>query len=282
MRKPVLVAITVVITFICSVLIFEFTLQYQRASGYINETLFSEVLDEEREIVIRLPQGYDETSYKYPVVYKLDGESRLWRYDDTINILSSVEYIPEMIVVAIPNTNRDRDLTPSGMSLDGKVLSVKGGGSRFLDFIEKELIPYIEARYRTSDMRILAGYSRGGLLVVESLLSRPNLFQARFALSPALWRDDQAIISKAREVFSGADYSGQFLYMSLGDQENDKMRSAFQAFQQLLEISQPVGLQWQADFARSGNHQTTPIIALPFAFQALSKTELIHPVLSEK
>ncbi len=64
--------------------------------------------------------------------------------------------LPEMIVVGVPNTDRMRDLTPTPVA--GKF----GGGDNFLDFIELELIPYIEERYPVSSHRTFVGHSLGG------------------------------------------------------------------------------------------------------------------------
>ena len=82
----------------------------------------------------------------YPVVYLLDGDAHFYTVAGMIRQLSEANAnteFPEMIVVAIPNTNRTRDLTPthvdrvSGMS-DREAAS-SGGGEKFLSFIEKEL-----------------------------------------------------------------------------------------------------------------------------------------------
>ena len=54
----------------------------------------------------------------------------------------------------------------------------------------------MEREYRVSRPRLLAGNSRGGLFVVYSLLAEPSLFDARFALSPALFRDGDAIVTR--------------------------------------------------------------------------------------
>ena len=75
--------------------------------------------------------------------------------------------IPELIIVALPNTRRTRDLTPTHAIRDysGKEepnFSFSGGGESFLRFMEEELMPHIEAKYRTQPYRILVGHSLGG------------------------------------------------------------------------------------------------------------------------
>ena len=69
--------------------------------------------------------------------------------------------MPALIVVGIGNTDRTRDLTPSRAKVESYPTS--GGGDKFLEFIQSELIPEIEKRYRTAPYRIFAGHSFGVL-----------------------------------------------------------------------------------------------------------------------
>ena len=78
--------------------------------------------------------------------------------------------MPEMILVGIQNTNRTRDLTPTKTERANT-----GGGDKFLDFIEQEVLPLVEKNYRTEPFRVFAGHSLGGLAVVYTMLSRPHL-----------------------------------------------------------------------------------------------------------
>ena len=81
--------------------------------------------------------------------------------------------MPEVILVAVVNTDRTRDLTPTKIAdRPGET----GGADRFLDFFEKELIPAIESRYRTQKFRVFAGHSLGGLFALHALFTRPELF----------------------------------------------------------------------------------------------------------
>lgn len=85
-------------------------------------TVHSSLLEEDRRILVRLPRHYAlDTSARFPVLYKFDGDNGLQRYDDAIDILSSVDAMPELIVVAIPNGRgmRNRDLTPASLHQDG-------------------------------------------------------------------------------------------------------------------------------------------------------------------
>ena len=80
----------------------------------------SEILSEDRPYWVYLPESYgDETNAprRYPVLYLLDGDGHFQSATGVVQFMSSGingnVQIPELIVVAIPNTNRTRDLTPS-------------------------------------------------------------------------------------------------------------------------------------------------------------------------
>jgi predicted alpha/beta superfamily hydrolase len=237
-------------------------------------TLQSALLSEDRRILVRLPRLYElETAARYPVLYKFDGDNQLDRYDQSIDILNSIDAIPDLIVVAIPNGRglRNRDLTPASLHQDGNENGLMGTGEmgrgdRFLDFVEQELIPYVEKNYRTTQERILAGHSRGALLVLQSLLSKPNLFQARFVFSAPLMRDEQRLIVDIRKFFR-EDRGGvkSFLYCNWGEAENEGMKKSYDAMKALLTGEAPRGLLWTIERARAADHQQTPIVALPSA-----------------
>ena len=73
----------------------------------------SEILNEDRQVQIALPETYSRTTISYPVLFLLDGSSHLLHASATARFLASARNrIPEMIVIALPNTNRNRDMTP--------------------------------------------------------------------------------------------------------------------------------------------------------------------------
>ena len=85
----------------------------QNVPGQIDTTLHSDVLVEDRRIVIRLPKTYEEsTQTVYPVLYVLDadGGSGWSNAVATVDELSTSETIPDMILIGIHNTNRNRDM----------------------------------------------------------------------------------------------------------------------------------------------------------------------------
>lgn len=133
------------------------------------DSLYSKILKENRNLIISLPDDYQTSTRNYSVLYLLDGlennliDARLVTYNLKM----------EMIIVAIANTDRDRDMMPLSRP-SYKVDNPKA--ENFLLFLEKELVPYIEQNYRTTNERTIRGRSLSGLFVMYAFLANPELF----------------------------------------------------------------------------------------------------------
>ena len=198
-------------------------------------------------------------------MYVLDGSSQDKHLANKFDILSSAGYVPETIVVGIPNVSgkgRQRDYTPPYMKMDiDEKDSPLGEGDQFLSFMEKELFPFIEKNYSTSKTRSLAGNSRGGLLVMYSLLYKPDLFKARFCFSPAFWRDDNLIVKKVSDFLNKNENLNSFLYLSMGDKENEKMKNGFNEMTITLSKNENDQLVWYSEFTKNADHQNNAEIS---------------------
>jgi predicted alpha/beta superfamily hydrolase len=229
----------------------------------------SRVLSEQRDVIVSLPESYQrDTTQRYPVLYVLDGSSHTTHTAETARLLARIGVMPEIIVVGIPSSgeNRARDYTPPYMRADADEKNgPAGGANRFLRFIETELIPSIDQRYRTTSTRMLAGNSRGGLFVMYSLLEKPDLFRARFAYSPALWRDEDRIVTELARSLQSRSVSPTFLYLSLGDGENAKMTRAFRKAVEVVHTSKSPGFRWRADITRGAKHGDNAVLSTPVA-----------------
>src|SRR5579872_5232018 len=155
------------------------------------DSLYSKTLGEERKIWVHVPgDGNSPGGQRYPVIYLLDGDAHFPSVMGMIQQLSEVNgntACPDMIIVGIPNTDRLRDLTPTRAATgynrnDSNSVRNSGGGEHFTAFIEKELIPHIDSLYPTAPYRMLIGHSLGGLMVVNTLIKHPQLFNAYLAI----------------------------------------------------------------------------------------------------
>lgn len=183
----------------------------------------SSVLKENRQIYIHKPEGFwgmDENKTKLPVIYVLDAESQFLHTVATIDFLSAAplgnDRIPRSIVVGIPNTNRDRDLTPikGVIANDSSTLETTGGGEDFLKFITEELIPYIDSTYSSSKHRTIIGHSLGGLLVFETLLRKRKSFDNYIAIDPAFGFANESYMQEVIDTLNTSILSNENLFFS--------------------------------------------------------------------
>lgn len=209
----------------------------------------SEVLGEERTVLIRTPFGYERNGQRYPVLYMTDGDAHIQHTSSTIEFLARNGRMPEMIIVGITNTDRGRDLTPTRSTQtrpDGKLLfPTSGGADKFIKFIETELMPTIEAKYRTQPYRMFAGHSLGGLFAIHVMMTRPELFNSYIAVSPSLQWEDQLLVKRAEQFFTNRKEFKKTLFFSLGNEQGG-IAAGFKNFKELLGRYKPEGFVWEA------------------------------------
>ena len=228
----------------------------------IGETLklTSKVLGEERTILVSTPRGYEQGTARYPVLYMTDGDAHLVHTRGTVDFLSRNGRMPDVIVVGVANTNRTRDLTPTKAfrrQADGTRVLVEGSGgaSRFLDFFEKELIPFVEAKYRTAPLRVLAGHSLGGLFVLTALVERPGLFGAAIAASPSLAWDDDVILGRLARFLESRKELKQTLFVTMADEEEGEAApTRFARLRKTLKSAKLAGFSWGAQQLPDEDH----------------------------
>ncbi len=176
----------------------------------------SALLKETRRVRVSLPASFTRSppTRRYPVTIVLDGGSLLMPVETVSRELARNGQIPEMILVGVENTNRLRDLTPPGLSVGGS--SLAEGGDRFLDFLEKELLPRIDKEFRGGAPRTLVGHSSGGILVTYAAATRPA-FRVNVALDTPIHLGEnwlaKKLLARARaggEPVRYVSYSARF------------------------------------------------------------------------
>ncbi len=221
-------------------------------------------LNEDRVIWGRTPHGYALGKDVFPVLYLADGDAHINEIGSTIDFLVDNGRIPPLIVIGIANTDRTRDLTPTHSSdkdSSGKETApTSGGGDRFFNFIQTELMPEIDKRYRTAPYKIFAGHSLGGLMAIHILTSRPDMFQAYIAVSPSLWWDHQHTLHQAQDFFAAHEEFDKILFFSLGGEGPD-MQGGFDQLNKTLSTRSPKGFHWESARFPDENHGSTVLRA---------------------
>lgn len=268
-----IILITALATFVFSMWLFDTT---EEPEGFKKHIISSKILKEDREIVIRLPDSYDITK-KYPTVYVIGGNSLTFNILDDINILSRTGYFKESIVIGIPNvdnTSRQRDFTPPGMKQDlDEKNSPEGRADTYLSFIEKEIIPFVEKTYTTDTTRIIVGHSRAGMTVLYSLIQTPDLFAGRICLSPALWREDMVFVNMVKEYLSYHTLPKSYLFLSMGSDEVEKMKLAFDEMNNVLENIDHPALEWKYYYTPGANHNNNSKLSAAIGLKEILRSE---------
>lgn len=253
----------------------------QEVSEKISETEFSigktikiksELLNEIRDLNIYLPINYSKNSLKtYPVIYLLDGA----KDEDFVHISGIVQFgsfpwinmIPESIVVGIGNVDRKRDFTyPSQSKLDQKEFPSSGKSEKFISFIEKELQPFIDSEYRTSEMKTIIGQSLGGLLATEILFKKPELFDNYIIVSPSLWWNDEKLLDKNPKKYNAV----KSIYIA-GGKEGEVMERTAKELYNKLKKTKKMNTNLFYNFLENKTHGDALHIAVYNAFEVIFK-----------
>src|SRR5688572_1820203 len=189
--------------------------------------------------------------------------------------------VPEMIVVAIPNTNRTRDLTPTRIQsdlpmMDSNFSKSTGGGEEFTAFMAKELIPHIDSLYPTQPFRVLIGHSFGGLAVMNTITNHTKLFNAYIAIDPSMWYDKEQFLKTTQKKLAGQKYNGTSLYVGIANTLNEGMtleklkkdtsidtrhiRSII-AMDKFIKANSQNGLKYASKYYGDDDHGSVPLIS---------------------
>ncbi len=203
-------------------------------------------LAETRILNIYLPVGYSpDSSTTYPVIYLLDGSAN----EDFIHIvgivqfLNMIESLPKSIVVGIANIDRKRDFTfPTTIERDKKDYPTTGSSVKFMAFIEKELQPFIQKKYKTNTTNTIIGQSLGGLFAIEVLLKKPYLFDNYMIVSPSLWWDNESLLTIAPGLLTKQPDTKIKVYISVGS-EGKQMEDDARQLAEILHASDKSNMQ---------------------------------------
>ncbi|HTE46066.1 MAG TPA: alpha/beta hydrolase-fold protein, partial [Gemmatimonadaceae bacterium] len=242
------------------------------------DSIWSPILKEQRRYEVYTPPGYQQSPYApraYPVLYLLDGDAHFHSVTGILQILgtgvNATYVVPEMIVIAIPNTDRTRDLTPTRAGgPDGKPLpgrNTSGGMSNFLQFLKAELIPHVDSTYRTEPYRVFVGHSLGGITTINAMYTMPETFNAYVAIDPSLWWDNQLLLKKSKEYFGKPALPGRALFVGQANTKSETDTAtnihfnSIVEFNRTLESNNTSGIRYAYKYYDGDDHGSVPLIA---------------------
>ena len=244
-------------------------------------TFYSSILNQEMNIYIKLPISYYNNPQKvYPALYFTDANRSFPMVANMISIFEVPRLVePEIIVIGIGYKIKDladwgawrtRDLTPTNIpALDttwatmltrmtGRQFVVKSGGAAtFLEFIVREVFPFVESNYRVSlTGRGIGGYSYGGLFSLYVLFKQPELFSIYYAGSPSIDYDKGVLFNFEREYASTHKDLNAKLFMSAGMSEDTMMVNNMKKMADLIQSRNYPGLTVETHVFPGETHES--------------------------
>jgi len=214
---------------------------------------YSENLDNFRNIRIYLPPSYAQEKNKYyPVLYIHDGQNifdpeesysgTAWDLHKTADYMIRKNLIEEIIIVAVDHMEEERLNEYAHQDGFYKGQKVKARGYEYENFLIKELMPFIEDKYRLkkgAENRAIMGSSMGGLVSFNIALRKKNLFSKIAAMSPSLWWGSSSALDKLK-AYDYSDLDAK-MWFDTGDAEGDFMSFSEKLMSELKLMKKKLG-----------------------------------------
>ena len=211
-----------------------------------NYKIASKFLNEEREIQIYLPDSYKTSIKEYPVMYILDGQ-RFFLHTVSLH-QSFVEFdiTPEFIIVGINNMESKRNIT---FSADAKIFS---------DYLEKEVIPFVDNNFRTKQDRLLFGWAYGGGFVLQELISKPHVYTSYIAASPyPVFNKMEGLDSLIKQ-----NKTKDKLFYYSSDTNEGVVKKGTDSLNLFFNTIKPNSIKWNYQGLQGEEHRSTPYTTL--------------------
>jgi predicted alpha/beta superfamily hydrolase len=195
----------------------------------VHKSFHSKILNNDRDVLVYLPPGYETTKRKrYPVLYLHDGQNLFdgatsfipgqeWQVDETAQAMITAGKIQPLIIVGIYNTGMDRvnEYTP----VQDSKYKLGGKADLYGRMIVEEVKPFIDSNYRTletADFTGLGGSSLGGLGSLYLGLKYPHVFGKLAIVSPSVWFGDRFILHYVKGLRKRPDLH---IWLDIGTKE---------------------------------------------------------------
>jgi predicted alpha/beta superfamily hydrolase len=241
------------VIFLCSNAIFSQNLK-------LTDTIFSNKLNEEREIKIGLPPSYDKhKGQKYPVLILLDGDFLFDPFQGALSYGYYWDDLPEVIIVGITqNKNNERE---TDCTVDEATGLPSEKGEQFFEFIGMELLPYIEKKYRTAPFKMISGLDTTAAFANFYLYKDNPVFDAYICMSPELAMGMEEQIPERLSVIQ----KPIFYYHSSADGDVKKMRNRIIALDEVAKKVNKETLNYRFDDFRGASHYSLVLNSIPSA-----------------
>ena len=246
----------------------------QEFSSYekpIETSLYSQALNDSVSLEITLPKELkNQTGKEYPIIYLLDRQlSNNYKYNlYTIDYLSTLQWMPNAIVIGITFSNKNRNSWTVPNASGGKA-------DNLILFIENELNNELREKYPISNFNLLIGHSRTAIFSSYALSKSPEFFNGTIASSVSNFDFGDNEQHKQFELFLNKIVSSShkyYYYFSVGEKSyGDLHESAVDTLNTYLNAKKlPKNLEWKY-YKHKIAHDLTPGVTVGNALSEIFK-----------
>ncbi len=228
------------------------------------KTIESLKLGDTRELKIQLPRGYSSnTDKKYPLVIVFDADFLFEPVSGNIDYLSYWEDMPESIIVGVNQVDKRFD---DCMYSEQTSLPIDSGVD-FFEFISKELVPFINKTYRTTNFRVAVGHGDTANYINYFLLKPKPLFQGYVVVSPEIAPN---MINYLPERLNKLE-SKTFYYLAYTKNDRSSIRKMTETLNKDISAIDSDYLEYNFETFESATHYSSPLYGLPRALESMFK-----------
>lgn len=217
------------------------TLDVARPERHVMQSKYNE---RSFEIFVQLPPRFPARKERFPVLYMLDsyGEMKFSQLTHAMHFGEVNRFItvgigyPEVQSPFHAASFRSRDLSFQTLEVADYLIPLamgepmvnsgpkSGCGDQLLEFIQEQLVPFINANYPTDPTdNGLYGFSLAGAFALEAMLLKPSLFQKYIIGSPAWsFNNDDGLIERLSNFSRSGGRIEADMFLSVGSAEQSQ------------------------------------------------------------
>ncbi len=241
---------------------FVFIAPCQGQSKVIYEEFSSYKLGETRRLKIQLPRDYAENTDKsYPIVIVFDANYLFEPVAGNVDYFGYWEDMPEAIVVGIMQGEERYD----DCYYDDVNFLPADQGADFFEFVGMELVPFIDANFRTAKFIIAVGHDLTASYINYYLFKDPPLFNGYIALSPDLApMMDERLPKRIPNIPQKL-----FYYLATGSDDIQDLQRISQELNQSLSELESDQFNFYFDNFEGATHYSLVARAIPSALEKI-------------
>jgi predicted alpha/beta superfamily hydrolase len=163
------------------ILFLVFSFSFAFGQKIISKKYESTDLRDIRDVKIYLPKNYEkDTVSNFPLTIVLEEEKLFDLYVGVSSFYAAQDHAPEQIIVGVNvESSRSKD-----MGYDLANSNLNANARRFYTFLRDELLPFVEANYKTSPFLTIVGEGLSANFITYFLNESQPIFNAYISLNP--------------------------------------------------------------------------------------------------